>query len=383
MRADLQTVLNRCLAGYRQAHTLSPRQAEVVHHIRACRTEVLGGVRLHCDHCAHEQPWYNACRDRHCPKCQWRATQAWQARQQANVLPVTYYHIVFTVPHRLNDWVARYPGVIYGLLFQSVWATLKAFGEDPKRLGGQLGATLVLHTWGQQLWRHVHLHCLVPGGALGPQGQWHAAKSSYLFPDRALARHVRGQMVSRLRGAYRDSELTELSEEQVDTMLDALMVQDWVVYTKPWLKRPEAVIGYLARYTFRTALSDARIQAVTGTEVALSYKDYRDRNRWKTLKLSGEELIRRFVQHVLPKGLMRIRHYGFLANRCRRRKLGEIRAALSCAAQAPRVVKTGDVQSPSTSWPCPHCHRGQLRAVAELAPLRGSVTLAPVRLNGG
>ena len=371
MSNDLQTVMNRFLDNYRQVHELSPRQEDVVDHIQACRTEALGGVRLHCDHCDYEQPWYGACRDRHCPKCQWRATEAWQAKQHANVLPVTYYHIVFTVPHELNDWVARYPARIYQLLFQAVWATLKTFGADPKRLGGQLGATLVLHTWGQQLWRHVHLHCLVPGGALDQEGQWHAAKSTYLFPDRALARHVRGGLVSLLRNAFGEGELSAFEPDEVNEILDALMAKDWVVYTKPWLQRPETVMDYLARYTFRTALSDARIQAITDSEVALSYKDYRDHDRWKTLRLAGEELIRRFLQHVLPKGLLRIRHYGVLANRCRAQKLAQIRDLLHQPAAVPETKEDNETLS---SWPCPRCQRGQLRPIGELAP---------VRLNGG
>jgi len=198
---DLQQVLHQFLPGYCEKHTLSPRQAEICTHIRACRTEALGGVQLHCDHCDYEQPWYCACRDRHCPKCQWRATEAWCDKQCQSVLPVTYYHLVFTLPHDLNPWVQLHPEVIYHLLFKAVWATLKAFGADPKRLGGQLGMTAVLHTWGQQLWRHVHLHCLIPGGALDEAGQWHAARSNYLFPDRALSRHFRGRMASEQRKA--------------------------------------------------------------------------------------------------------------------------------------------------------------------------------------
>jgi hypothetical protein len=376
MGTDLQTVMNRFLDKYRQEHVLSARQGEVIRHIQACRTEVLGGVQLHCDRCDYERPWYGACRDRHCPKCQWRATEAWAAKQRAQVLPVTYYHIVFTLPHTLNPWVALHPAAIYRLLFQAVWSTLKAFGADPQRLGGRLGATLVLHTWGQQLWRHVHLHCLVPGGALDEAGRWHAAKSTYLFPDRALARHVRGKLVSLLRAAYTQGDLPRVSEAaEVERVLNTLMAKDWVVYTKPWLKQPETVIDYLARYSFRTALSDARIRQITDTGVALDYKDYRDQDRWKTLQLPGEALIQRFLLHVLPKGLMRIRHYGFLANRCRRQKLAQIRTALGQAA-AERAAEATDiaVPGPFAHWPCPHCHQGQLR------PIGG---LAPVRLNGG
>ncbi|NNF96493.1 MAG: IS91 family transposase, partial [Halobacteria archaeon] len=211
---------------------------------------------------------------------------------------MTYYHLVFTLPHELNPWVQLHPEVIYRLLFKAVWATLKAFGADPKRLGGQLGVTAVLHTWGQQLWRHVHLHCLIPGGALDEAGQWHAARSHYLFPDRALSRRFRGRMVSELRKAYQQGELGRITRSEVDRVLERLMGIDWVVYTKPWLRNAETVVDYLSRYSHRTAISDSRIGAISEDEVEVSYKDYLDRDRWKTMHLPGEELIRRFLLHV-------------------------------------------------------------------------------------
>ena len=375
MNADLQSVLHQFLPGYRQEHTLTPRQAEVCNHLKVCRTEALGGVQLHCDHCAYEQPWYCACRDRHCPKCQWCATQDWSDQQGRNVLPVTYYHLVFTLPHALNGWVARYPEVIYRLLFQAVWATLKTFGQN--HLQGQLGATMVLHTWGQQLTRHVHLHCLIPGGAIDPDGQWHAARSTYLFPDRALSRKLRGNLVSRLRQAYQDEQMPALQSDEVNRLLEQLMQKDWVVYTNPWLKQPQTVINYLARYTFRTALSDARIQSVDEQGVALSYKDYQDNDRWKTLKLKGEELIRRFLLHVMPKGLMRIRHYGFLANCCRKKKLAQIRDVLGQPQPAQQSGETandpqgtGPREEQPDAWHCPHCKKGNLLVTESLAPVR-------------
>jgi hypothetical protein len=366
---DLQSVMHQFLPGYCESHALSPRQSEVCAHIGTCRTEALGGVQLHCDHCGYEQPWYHACRDRHCPKCQWRATEAWCNKQCQSVLPVTYYHLVFTLPHDLNSWVQLHPEVIYRLLFKAVWATLKTFGADPKRLGGQLGMTAVLHTWGQQLWRHVHLHCLIPGGALDEAAQWHAARSSYLFPDRALSRHFRGRMVSELREAYQQGDLARITRPgEVDTVLDRLMGIDWVIYTKPWLRNAETVVEYLSRYSHRTAISDARIGAICEGEVEVSYKDYQDNNRWKTMSLAGEELIRRFLLHVLPKGLMRIRHYGFLANRCRKEKLAKIREWLS-QAPAEEAAETS-AQAKENDWPCPKCHRGAMRVVLELPPIR-------------
>lgn len=367
MHTDLQTVMARFLDAYRQTHRLSAREAEVCRHIGACRTEALGGVERRCDRCGHRRIEYCACRDRHCPKCQWRASDAWTTRQCEHLVPVTYYHVVFTLPHELNPWVALHPAQLYRAWFQAVWATLKAFGADPKRLGGQLGATLVLHTWGQQLWRHVHLHCLIPGGALDSAGQWHAARSTYLFPNQALARHVRGKMVALLRQAWQQDALPHLADAAVEATLDRVMAKDWVVYTKPWLRRAQTVVEYLSRYTFRTALSDARLAGIDGDTVNLRYKDYADGNRWKTLPLQGDELIRRFLLHVLPKGLMRIRHYGFLANRCRRARLAQLRAALRAPAPRKRPAKD-DSERLCDDWPCPRCHQGQMRPVMILAP---------------
>jgi hypothetical protein len=367
-KSDLQTVIHQFLPDYSKSHPLSARDHEICAHIRTCRTEALGGVELHCDHCDHIQPWYHACRDRHCPKCQWRATEAWCEVQCQAVLPVTYYHLVFTLPHALNGWVQLHPKQIYALLFKAVWATLKAFGADPKRLGGQLGVTAVLHTWGQQLWRHVHLHCLIPGGALDELGQWQAARGNYLFPDRALAHHFRGRMVSELRQAYTDGELALITDaDAVDEMLEGLMGRDWVVFTKPWLRQAETVVDYLARYTHRTAISDARIGEIADGEVAVSYKDYQDKNRWKTMHLPGEELIRRFLLHILPKGFVRIRHYGFLANRCRKDKLAKIRAVLGQVIEAVAAEDSEEAQT--HDWPCPKCHQGQMRVFLTLSPV--------------
>ncbi len=231
----------------------------------------------------------------------------------------------------------------------------------------------MLHTWGQQLWRHVHVHCLIPGGALDEAGLWQAARGNYLFPDRALARHFRGCMVSELRQAYSDGELALITEpDEVDAKLEGLMGIDWVVYTKPWLRKPETVVEYLARNTYRTDISDARIGEISDGEVAQRYKDYRDKDRWKTLHLPGAELIRRFLLHILPKGFMRIRHFGFLANRCRKEKLAKTREVLGQAPETSEVEAPAEAES--RDWPCPKCHQGQMRVF---------MTLAPVTLSGG
>lgn len=341
---------------------LGAQKRKVCDHIQACRTPQMGGLKLHCDHCEYTKEQYHSCRDRHCPQCQF---------QQQNLLPVTYHHVVFTLPHDLNGWVELHPEVIYRLLFHSVWQTLKTFGEDPKRLGGQLGMTAVLHTWGQNLSRHIHLHCLIPGGALSGKGDWETAKSNYLFPVRALSRVYRGKMVSALRAAQSRGQLKRITRaDEIDQTLDTLMTKDWVVYSRHCLTRSNSVIDYLGRYSHRIALNNSRLLGMDQGQVKLRYKDYRD-NQTKVMKLHPEELIRRFLLHVLPKGLMRIRHYGFLANCCREKQLNLIRTALSKAkaalAQNITEQKTdGALGIRIKAYPCPKCRIGQLLVVGEL-----------------
>lgn len=376
MNAALQAVFERFMPAYLQHHRLSPDQGRICAHIRDCRTDVLGGLQWQCGHCDYQQPRYHSCRDRHCPQCQHRATRAWADKQQRAVLPVNYYHLVFTLPHALNPWMARHRAVIYRLLFQCTWDTLRQFARDPQRLDGQAGMTAVLHTWGQNLSRHVHLHCLVPGGVLTETGQWHAARSNYLFPVKALSRCFRGKMVSALRREWQQGRLEKLTPAEVDTVLDDLMQKNWVVYTKAWYRQADTVVSYLSRYSHKIALSDSRIKAIHGDRVSLHYKDYKHGGRHKTLSLSGEELIRRFLQHVLPKGFMRIRHFGFLANRCRETKLEQIRQALKVPVvneedSGGKDNSMGKMLSPCAEVTlCPRCHQRQWRVVAEIAPQR-------------
>lgn len=364
--ATVQTALRRFLG----EEPLDGHRRKICTHLLACRTEALGGLTWRCDTCANEQPRYHACRDRHCPQCQGRATRLWSERQQSHLLPVTYYHLVFTLPHTLNGWVALHPEVIYRLLFQSAWTTLKAFGQDPKRLGGELGMTAVLHTWGQNLSRHVHLHCLVPGGALSDAGAWKPAKSTYLFPVKALSRHFRGTMVSLLRQSVNAGELHRVMRPgEVDTVLDTLMTENWVVYTKACLSHTTTVVDYLARYSHRIAITNARVLAVDNEGVTLRYKDYRDGDKQKVMHIDGEEFVRRLLLHFLPKGLMRIRHYGFLANRMREIKLERIRQALALPRTVPTTHDADQVPA-EAGMPCPKCQHGTLRVIGEIMPRR-------------
>ena len=361
----LQTVLAQHLVDYSRSHRLDGQRLKVLRHLLVCHTPALGGLKLQCNHCDHHPLRYHGCRDRHCPQCQSRASRRWCEHQQQAVLPVTYYHVVFSLPHELNGWVQLHPKVIYDRLFQCVWKTLKAFGADPKRLGGQLGMTAVLHTWGSNLSQHVHLHCLVPGGALGADHQWHAAKSNYLFPVKALSRHFRGSMVSTLRQAYQTGALHRVTRQDIDARLNALMAKDWVVYSKHGLRRSDSIIGYLARYSHRIAISDQRLIALDDKGISFHYRDYRNKQQ-ATLRLPVDEFIRRYLMHILPKGFMRIRHYGYLANRCRQRALDIIRRVLT---KATRVTDAPPQPAPAEpNWPCPVCKQGRLIIIERILP---------------
>ena len=371
-RVDIQTVLAQFLPAYQAHHRVDARRRQVLTHLAQCRTAALGGFALHCEGCDERRILYHACRDRHCPKCQQRASRRWSARQSESLLPVPYFHVVFTLPHLLNGWVQVHDAEVYQALFQSVWATMNTFARDPRRgLHGQLGMTAVMHTWGESLARHVHLHCLVPGGAWQADGRWRAARGTYLFPAKALSRHFRGTMVRALRQAANRGALNRITHPgEIDQILTTLMASEWVVYAKPCLSHEHTVIDYLARYTHRIAISDQRLVAMDAQSVQFSYKDARDGNLRKTMTLDGEEFIRRYLQHILPKGLMRIRHYGFLANRCRQKALLQIRAALQAVTATVVTADASAAAVPFAGMPCPRCTGGWMVIVAELAPCR-------------
>jgi len=361
--ATVQQVLAQHLNKYRETHPLSARQHQVCNHLLSCRTAAMGGVELACDACGHRQTDYFACRDRHCPNCQYKAALEWCEKQKEALLPVTYHHVVFTLPHTLNGWVALHPAVIYRCLFSSVWSTLKHFGENARKQGGQLGVSSVLHTWGENLSRHVHCHCLIPGGVLTEGGQWSELKGDYLFAVRALSRKFRGAMVSALRQAYRQGLLSKIeSAREVDTVLDELMGKEWVVYSKPCGDRSASVIDYLGRYTHRVAISNQRIVSVDANNVKFTYKEYQKDGSRKTMTLAAEEFIRRLMMHVVPKGLMRVRHYGFLSNRNRRQKTGLIREQISQATKATAQEST-DVSSAYADYRCRLCKKGLMTPI--------------------
>jgi hypothetical protein len=329
----------------------SPQQRKVLNHLKQCQTAALDGYEMHCDDCGQDTVRYHSCRDRHCPRCGYHAQKRWSDRMQAVALPVTYYHEVFTLPPLLNGWVIRYPRLIYQALFESVWATMKQFGQDKKRLGGEIGMTAVLHTWGQQLNHHVHLHCLVPGGALTLDHQWRPAKSNYLFPVKALSKVYRGKMVSALRQLCKTGAI---KDPQCNALLNQLMQQEWIVYSRACIQKVETVVKYLARYSHRVALNDSRLISMDAQHVVLKYKDYRDHNKHKTLQLTHQQLIARFTKHILPKGLMRIRHYGIMGNRNRQRSRRLILDALE-QKEASNIHEDKRKSADESPYYCPSC----------------------------
>jgi len=357
---------------FRQTHRLTREQRHALSAIACCRTAALGGHIETCEACGVRRAVYHSCRNRHCPKCQVLAKERWLAARCAELLPIPYFHVVFTLPHALNPVAQRHPRVLYGLLFAAAAATLQAFAHDAQHLGGELGITAVLHTWGQTLTPHVHLHCVVTGGALAPEGRrWIPAQSGFLFPVKALSRVFRGKFLAGLAEAVARGALPA---DAVSSFLRArLRRHPWVVYAKRPFGGPEQVLAYLGRYTHRIALSNDRIVAIRGGVVRLRYRDYADSSRQKILHLTADELLRRFCWHVLPAGFMRIRHFGLLANRHRGAKLARARALLGAdpppATPAPDASTAEAIEALTgvDITRCPVCGEGRMHITATWA----------------
>jgi len=378
-------------AAYRHAHALARPQRRAMQAIETCRTAALGGHRETCDTCGAERIAYNSCRNRHCPKCQTLAKERWLAARRAELLPVEYFHVVFPLPHALNALAQGNPRVLYTLLFRAVAATLTTFGRDPRHLGGDVGGTAILHTWGQNLSQHLHLHCVVPGGALAQDGaRWIAAPPGFLFPVRALARVFRGKYLQALHRAFTAGRLrfagalAALADpEAFATWLRDLRRHDWVVYAKRPFAGPTQLLEYLGRYTHRVAISNERLVSHTDGVVRFRWRDYADGDRVKIMTLAAEEFIRRFLLHVVPGGFVRIRHFGFLANRTRRAKLARCRALLAQppAPAASAIESVAALMRRLTGIDidrCPVCQQGQLHVTEILAPTSPPTRGVPV-----
>jgi len=309
---EVQDVFAQYVDDYRQSHTLLPIQHKAINAILNCRTPKLGGHMDTCPECGYQKPSYNSCRNRHCPKCQTLSKERWIDAQKANLLSVGYFHVVFTVPQELNMLIYSNQQECYNLLFRCVAETLHELAGNPKHLGAEIGFTSVLHTWGQNLCFHPHIHCIVPAGGLTALGRWKHSRQKFFLPVRALSRKFRGKLLAMLKRKF----------PHVDrNLISRCYEKEWVVYCKPPFKSASCVVEYLGRYTHRVAISNNRIISLENGNVTFKWRDYRDHSRWKLMTLSAVEFIRRFLLHVLPRGFMKIRHYGFLSSRGKQKKL--------------------------------------------------------------
>jgi hypothetical protein len=384
-RVEVADVFRAHGAEYRHHHAdcLSMEQRRAMRAIELCRTAELGGHVDECDHCGALRISYNSCRNRHCPKCQSLDKERWLERQCRDLLPVPYFHVVFTLPEVLGALVLRNQAVLYDRLFRAASEALLELTADEHHLGAQIGATALLHTWSQTLQYHPHLHVIVPGGGLSRDGRrWIAASPSFLVPVKALSRLFRGKMLAAVRAAYDAGELlfpgriARLGHPSAfRRLVDSLYQREWVVYCKPPFGGPEQTLQYLARYTHRVAISNERLVGYEDGHVTFRYRDSAGSNQIKEMTVADEEFIRRFLLHVLPSRFVRVRHYGLLSNRNRRTKLAHCQQLLGVT---PTASEAGPIRQPwqdlvrqltgTDPRQCPRCGEGRMRTTRTLTP---------------
>ena len=347
---------------------VSSAKKRVMRRLVACRTAALGGHVDSCDRCDFDRIAYNSCRDRHCPKCQASARAEWVEAREADLLPVTYFHVVFTVPPEIAAIALQNKRVMYGILMRASADTLLQIAADPKHLGATIGFLSVLHTWGQTLVHHPHVHCVVPGGGLGDDGRtWVACSPGFFLPLKVLSSVFRGKFLDMTRRAFARGDLVfqgrlaDLADPDAFAgHLRRTYANNWVIYSKPPFGGVKQVFKYLARYTHRVAIANSRIVAMGGGTVSFRWKDYARGSRHRTMTLEGPEFLRRFLQHILPKGFVRIRSYGLLANGVRASRLAACRVALNVVTETEEPAPAAATLD-STSLPlCPSCKRGRL-----------------------
>ena len=326
--AEVQDIFIKYGQNYRTNHKLTITQHKAMSAIQKCRTSELGGHKEVCDSCGHTHISYNSCRNRHCPKCQALARERWIENQKSNLLDIGYFHVVFTIPDNLNLMVYQNQKAVYNLMFKTVAETLTDLASDKKYLGAKIGFTSVLHTWGQNLMHHPHIHCIVPGGGLSSIGKWVNSRKKFFIPVKVLSRKFRGKFLYYLKQLYYQNKLefhgsqTYLSDDkEFEKLLSSLYGKEWIVYCKPPFKNAACVVEYLGRYTHRVAISNKRIVSMEKDTVSFKWRDYKDGSKHKVMTLSAEEFIRRFLIHILPSRFMKIRHYGLLGNRNKTTKL--------------------------------------------------------------
>ena len=370
---------------YRESHRLSRNVLRVMRAIEVCRTAVLGGHKDQCDHCGHLEISYNSCRNRHCPKCQTLRKERWIGARSEDLLAIQYFHVVFTIPSELNPLVSMNRKVLYDLLFRSVSETLTELANDPKHLGAEIGSISILHTWGQNLMDHPHIHCIVTGGGLSSdKGRWVSCRKGFFIPVRVMSALFRGKFLDLLKKCFKSDALVFPDpirhlkpSKDFERFRNQLYRKKWVVYCKPPFDGVQGVLQYLGRYTHRIAISNNRILNIRNDEVSLLWRDYADQNRQKIMTLKADEFIRRFLLHVLPSRYVRIRHCGLLANRKRKDTIALCRKILG---DGKTVTQQNDRKE---TWQeqlfricgidvtlCPVCQKGRMCRIALLLPLR-------------
>lgn len=353
-RHEVADVLNQHWPLVLQSGKFNTWQLRTLDAIRRCRTAALGSHVDACTGCGHLRISYNSCRNRHCPKCQGTQREQWIQAREEELLPVPYFHVVFTLPDSLNLLCLHQGKTVYDILFRTVWSVLRSFGRDPKWMGARTGMIAILHTWGQALCLHPHLHCIVPGGGLSSQGKWKTAKTQgkYLFPVKAMSQVFRSRFIDALREALPD----KMDQRQIRELYQ----KKWVVYAKRPFNGPASVIEYLGRYTHKIAISNHRIKDVSENRVTFSYKDYRQNAEVKEMTLDPMEFIRRFALHILPKGFVRIRHYGILSS------TAKAKCAVQIKEQLPGIPKPKSIRPlPRIYNPreCPCCKKEMMRTI--------------------
>jgi predicted Zn-ribbon and HTH transcriptional regulator len=373
---ELADIFREYSQSYVNNHNLCSQQYKAIRAIVACRTKILGGHLSRCNACGYEVISYNSCRNRHCPKCQSVQKERWIQARQVELLPIDYFHVVFTLPHNLNPLAQWKPALIYDLLFQAASETLLQFSSNPKWLGAKPGITMVLHTWGQNLDQHIHVHCLISGGGLEKNGQWARCKKNFLFPVRALSKVFRGKYLEKLNETLTNQNIPipgdKTNRKTVQQFISLLYQKDWVVYAKPPFAGPEQVLSYLGRYTHRIAIGNQRLVSCQRNTVSFKWRDYADNSKQKIMSLDANEFIRRYLLHILPKGFQRLRHYGLLANRYKKNNLNQARIALK-QPEIEYIIKE-DIDKLMLRLTgidialCPRCNFGRLNIVISFLP---------------
>lgn len=377
---DLADIFRLYGGGYRQSNSLSYEKIKAMHHIEVCRTAELGGHVEQCDQCGFEQIAYNSCRDRHCPKCQCLVKEQWLNDRKAELLPCGYFHFVFTLPHDLNPIILCNKRITLQMLFSAVSETLQAFAKDPQwRLEGQLGFIAVLHTWSQSLMDHFHLHCLIPAGALSfTKDRWIPAKESFLFRIESLAKEFKKRYLKKLKIAYQNEALIFpgntkefASKKGFQQVLSSLLKAKWIAYAKRPFAGPQQVLEYLGRYTHRVAISNNRILSIDNGKVNFTYRDRDRNNETRIMTLDAHEFIRRFLLHILPRGFIKIRYFGFLAHKNKKQAITRLRKLIDPVAKLPKKIKETIVEmmlrlTGNDITCCPKCRKGKMKIIRKL-----------------